>query len=163
MASERAYADGRQPVLILTKASAETEPHRSRGGAGFQLGGLHEEQEGSLEGAARADDVSAGSEAVGGLKSDAGVDGGETSAVHHRNEGRETDSCVRVDALSPVALTQQERIAYRMGVSHGLVLAANALPPGDAELAGRLENLRIAIAARSVDCQPPEFWPERGE
>ena len=26
-----------------------------------------------------------------------------------------------------------------------------------------MENLRIAIAGRSVECEAPEFWPTRGE
>lgn len=66
------------------------------------------------------------------------------------------------ETAGPVRLTPKERIAYRMGVSHGLVLAANALRPGGARLASRLENLRIAIAARSIDCEPPAHWPTRG-
>jgi hypothetical protein len=26
----------------------------------------------------------------------------------------------------------------------------------------RLENLRISIAARRIECEPPKFWPQRG-
>lgn len=26
----------------------------------------------------------------------------------------------------------------------------------------RIENLRIAIAGRSIECEAPEFWPTRG-
>lgn len=74
-------------------------------------------------------------------------------------------------ALGPTALTDGERKAFRMGV-----LAAGAVY-ADAACAGghnprtpykcgcyeRLQNVRIAIAARGIDCEAPEFWPTRGE
>jgi hypothetical protein len=44
------------------------------------------------------------------------------------------------------------------------VLAAGAIfaDAACAKCRPRVENLRIAIAARSVACEPPEFWPQRG-
>ena len=69
----------------------------------------------------------------------------------------------RVEALSPIALTPFEKKAFRMGV-----LAAGAIYMDAVSLdracgcKTRLERLRIAIAARGITIEPPEFWPERG-
>lgn len=57
-------------------------------------------------------------------------------------------------------LTDTELKAYRMGV-----LAAGAIYIDAVDCAGcreRVENVRIAIAGRSVRCEGPEFWPSRG-
>ena len=60
----------------------------------------------------------------------------------------------------PVPLTDGEQKAFRMGA-----LAAGAIfIDATRERCGchaRVENLRIAIAARGVDLRAPEFWPER--
>jgi hypothetical protein len=69
---------------------------------------------------------------------------------------------VRAEALSPLALTDAEKKAFRMGALAAGAIYADAVsrPCGCAR---KLENLRIAIAGRSVECDAPEFWPERGE
>lgn len=151
---------GRQAPLLLTRASPESEPHRSRGGTGFQLGGSNEEQPGSLEGAASPVDDSGCSEAVEGV---GGGGGGDDSAKrvadHHLGRGSD-DSRLRVDGATPVALTQGEHRAFRMGGLEVLALVASSLAPGGA--ARRVEKLRIRIAARSIPFDGPEFWPTRG-
>jgi hypothetical protein len=48
----------------------------------------------------------------------------------------------------------------------GLLAAGAVFIPACEESCGcreRVENLRIAIAARGVEIPEPEFWPERGE
>lgn len=68
---------------------------------------------------------------------------------------------MRAEALSPLALTDAEKRAYRMGVlAAGAIYADAASRP--CGCTRKIENLRIAIGARSVACDAPEFWPERG-
>lgn len=58
------------------------------------------------------------------------------------------------------AWTARERKAFRIGA-----LAAGAIfidATACARCRARAENLRIAIAAHGVECEPPEFWPQRG-
>lgn len=60
-----------------------------------------------------------------------------------------------------VALTDGERRAFRMGVlaAGGVFISACEAPCGCRE---RVENLRISIAGRAIECEPPEFWPTGG-
>lgn len=49
-----------------------------------------------------------------------------------------------------------------MGLLHGVAVAGDFIRPGDTAQWERLERCRIAIAARSIPCEPPQFWPQRG-
>lgn len=61
----------------------------------------------------------------------------------------------------PPVLTDGERRAFRIGVLAAGAIYIDAI--ANAADRERVENLRIAIAARGVACDAPEFWPTRGE
>ncbi len=154
---------GCQPKLLSTSGSPASEPPRSRGASGFQLGTHHEEQQGSsLEGAARADDLSAGSEAVGNVGRGESREGEAGSSHLDRGARAAGDSRLRAEAFSPIALTDGERRAFRMGALAAGAIYIDAVGTTRCACRSRVENLRIAIAAHGVECEAPEFWPQRG-
>jgi hypothetical protein len=85
-----------------------------------------------------------------------GVGAGGDSTSGHRLAGAPGAA---ESSAAPVALTDGERRAYRMGVLAAGGIFADA---ACAKCKPRVENLRIAIAGRSVECEAPEFWPARG-
>lgn len=153
-------ADSRcQPPPVVSVLLADGGAAPEGRSLGFPNGSTHEEQESSPGGADRATDVRSGGEADG---SDAGDDRGNgtpSRSAGRRGAREKADTRVRVAALS-AALTAGESKAYRMGV-----LAAGAIYADAADLCcrERIENLRIAIAGRSVACEAPTHWPTRGE
>lgn len=65
------------------------------------------------------------------------------------------------NSAAPALLTEGERKAFRMGVlaAGGIYIDASRFGCGCRQ---RLENLRISIAARGVECEAPGVWPVRG-
>lgn len=104
----------------------------------------------------------AGSEGIGHV-------GGERAAVHETRLA-ETDSSrpqtdrgvarAKVEA-GPTVLTLGERKAWRMGVMHGLDLAARG-HAWNSVVRTAIDELRLRVAARSIDCEAPSCWPQRG-
>ena len=64
-------------------------------------------------------------------------------------------------SAAPAKLTEGERRAFRMGA---LAAGAIFIPACESPCGcrARVENLRIAIAARGVECDAPSHWPEWG-
>lgn len=114
-----------------------------------------------MEGAVGADDVSAGGGIVGSGVGDGEADGRTSRPADDRGTRANANPRVRTDAVSALALTVAERKAYRMGVLAAGAIFVDALD-GECACRERVENLRIAIAGRSVECEAPEFWPTRG-
>lgn len=69
-------------------------------------------------------------------------------------------SAMRVEALAPAPLTDGERKAFRMGALAAGAVYIDAIRCERCR--ERVSNLRIAIAAKSVECEAPGFWPQRG-
>lgn len=82
--------------------------------------------------------------------------------AENQNSAAASDAAAAKAAPAPIFLTAGERKAFRMGVLRGVEVAADFVRVGDGVVAERMELCRIAIAARGIDCEAPQFWPQRG-
>lgn len=95
--------------------------------------------------------TTAGGRSSGGARRSASLDARDVGRLSDSDRPRSRPATgASVRDSGPASLTPGERKAYRVGYLEGI-----------ADSSAQLDARRIRIAAKSLDIDVPEFWPER--